>query len=289
MKKEEEVVQQAGSADRRKFLRGAGLTGMGLAGAALIGGKLGDVLPGVKVPNVEAAAINDVDILNFALNLEYLEAEFYTMAVTGKTLEQSGFNLTGKGTYGRTTGGAKINFGGAGSLHSQLGRTANGLMETEQFHVKFLRSALGSYAVAKPAINLDALGKVDTYLKFIVVARAQEQTGESAYAGAAALIQNKAYLTAAAQILAVEAEHVGNLRLFCDAYNVPTAKIDWRDVLPPPSGSNEFTINGNGLAPTRDANAVLAIVYANKNKGTSRGGFYPQGLNGTINVITAQQ
>ncbi len=279
--KKEEVLQQAGSADRRRFLKGAGLTGMGLAGAALIGGKLADVLPGVKVPNVEAAGINDYDILNFALNLEYLEAEFYTMATTGKTLEQSGFDLSGKGTYGPTTGGARINFAGTG----QLGRTANGLAETEQFHVKFLRSALGSYAVAKPAINLNALGLVNTWQKFIVVARAQEQTGESAYAGAAALIQNKTYLTAAAQILAVEAEHVGNLRLFCDIYNVATAKIDAQDVLPPPSGTNMFTINSKGLAPARTPSEVLAIVYANSRKGTSRGGFFPQGLNGAVNTV----
>ncbi len=283
MNKEKEVPQATSAANRRSFLKGAGLTGVGLA--ALVSGRLADVLPGVKIPNVDAAGINDYDILNFALNLEYLDAEFYTVAVTGKTLAQSGFTLSGKGTYGATTGGAKINFGAAGPWHSQLGRTANGLMDDEQRHVKFLRSTLGSYAVAKPAINLDAFGKVDTYLKFIAAARIHEQTGESAYAGAAHLIENKTYLTASAQILADEAEHVGNLRLFCDAYSVPTTKIDIQDVLPPPSGSNMFTINGNGLAPARTASQVLAIVYGKGTKGTSRGGFFPQGVNGAINVV----
>ncbi len=285
MSKEQKVLDGL-IADRRKFLKTAGLTGLGLAGAAMVGGKLGigDGIAGMHSTPVEAASVSDADILNFALNLEYLEAEFYTMATTGKTLEQSGYNLGGKGTYGRTTGGQKITWGGA--LRSQLGRTANSLAQTEQLHVKFLRNALGSAAVAKPAINLDAVADVDTYQTFIVVARALEQTGESAYAGAAQFIQNKQYLTAAAQILAIEAEHTGNLRLFCDAYNLPTTKIDQRDVLPPPSGHyTEFTSYNWGLAPIRTTSEVLAIVYGKSTKGTSRGGFFPQGLNGAINVV----
>ena len=285
VKKKEEVPQTYAAANRRTFLRGAGLTGMGLAGAALVGGRLAGALPGAKTFNVEAAAISDMDLLNFALNIEYLQAEFYTMIVTGKRLEQTGFPLNGKGTYGPTTGGHMINFGSAGQYHSQLGRTANGLMGDEQRHAKFFRSQLGSNAIAKPAINLDALGKVDTYLKFIVGARKFEQTCESFLTGTAALIQSKAILTAAAQILGDEAEHVGNLRLFCDLYNVPTMKIDSKDVLPPPSGNNEFTINGNGLAPTRTISEVLGILYGSNKPGTSRGGFFPQGLNGAINVV----
>ncbi|MGI8772773.1 MAG: ferritin-like domain-containing protein [Acidobacteriaceae bacterium] len=285
MKKEEEVSQATSASDRRNFLKGAGLTGMGLAGAALVGGKLADALPGAKVPNVEAAEITDYDLLNLALNVEYLQAEFYTMVVTGKRLEQIGFPLSGKGTYGPTTGGAQINFGASGPLHGPLGRTANGLMGDEQRHARFFRSQLGSYAIAKPALNLDAMGKIDTYLKFIVMARAFEQTCESFLTGAAALIQSKKILTAAAQILGDEAEHVGNLRLFCDLYNVPTKKIDWKDVLPPPTGTNEFTINANGMAPTRTLSEVLAILYGSNKPGTSRGGFFPQGLNGAINVV----
>jgi hypothetical protein len=50
-----------------------------------------------------------VDILNFALNLEYLEAEFYTVATTGKTIEQSGIAVSGTGNPGPTTGGNTVN------------------------------------------------------------------------------------------------------------------------------------------------------------------------------------
>jgi hypothetical protein len=163
--------------------------------------------------------------------------------------------------------------------------TAQGLMLTEQYHVRFLRSALGSAAVAKPEINLDAIGKVTNYNLFIAASRALEQTGESAYLGAAPAITNKSYLTAAGEILIIEAEHVGNLRLFCDVYGVPTKAIDSHDILPPPSGDHMFTNNSQGLGVARTPSEVLAIVYGSSKTGTTRGGFFPKGLNGTINMV----
>jgi len=70
---------------------------LSLGSAALAG----LVLAGVT-KNAEAAALTDTDIFNFALNLEYLEANFYNLAVYGQTIDQlaTPLNITGTGTQG---------------------------------------------------------------------------------------------------------------------------------------------------------------------------------------------
>ena len=172
--KQEEV--NTPEANRRAFLKGAGMTGLGLAGAAMIGSRFG-----ANVQDVQAAmTIDDADILNFALNLEYLEAEFYAMATYGSTLVQLGV-INSSEESGPTTGGSRVpNFGS-----SPWAYVASSLRVSEIDHVIYLRKALGSAAVKKPAIDLSALGygfsSVTNWLK---LARQFEDVGVSAYLGA---------------------------------------------------------------------------------------------------------
>ncbi|MGH7728901.1 MAG: ferritin-like domain-containing protein [Vulcanimicrobiaceae bacterium] len=231
-----------------------------------------------SVPAVSAQG--DPDVLNFALNLEYLEAEFYSMAVTGKTIEANGQAITGTGTQGATTGGAMVNF-----TDSFTKAVAAEIYQDELDHVQFLRAALGSYAVAKPTINLDGLGTTPgadmLQSTFLVLARAFEDTGVSAYGGAAPLLMSKTILGYAAQILAVEAYHAGNIRLLVAQQNISTKQTDSQDVLPPPSGTQYFTTYPNpvsasptsgGLAVIRTVPQVVSIVTP----------FFPNGINGVI-------
>jgi len=142
-----------------------------------------------------AAPANVVEVLNFALTLEYLEAEFYN------------------------TGTAK------GVIPAVNAAYLAGITRDENNHVTFLKNVigqLGGTAVAKPNIDLsggngsgqgpfkDAFTNYDL---FLTVAQAFEDTGVRAYKGqAGALKGNQVVLTAALSIHAVEARHAAAIR-----------------------------------------------------------------------------
>ena len=147
----------------------------------------------------------------------------------------------------------------------------------EHQHVMLLRSALGSAAIAKPAINLDALNTgFEGFLHFIALARAFEDVGVSAYGGAAPLITSKDILATAARIALTEAQHAGSLRTLAAANKDPyLTPVDSQDILPPPTGEQYFTVNGQALSIVRTSGQVLAIVYHNTTSGASAGGILP--------------
>lgn len=249
--------------DRRKFFKHAGASGLGLAAMSMLGGSL---------EKVHAATITDVDILNFALNLEYLEAEFYLMSTWGTTLQHAGV-LKASEVSGPTTGGEMVDFSSV-----KYAFAASGLRTDEVAHVKLLRKALGSAAVKKPAINLDALGYGFANVKeFLKLGRQFEDVGVSAYLGAAPAITNKTYLLTAGEILATEAQHSGSIRLACIWYGVNSPRVDSLDV--PPSTAKPYCVDVSALSIPRTTSQVLKIVYGG---GTHSGGFYPDGLNGKI-------
>jgi hypothetical protein len=285
--------------DRRLFLRSTGLAGLGVLGASFLG----------SIDASEAMADedpSDASVLNFALNLEYLEAEFYQRAVTGSGLPD---NLTdGVGELGGVTGGRKVKF-----ETKAIQEYVEEIAADELAHVKFLRTALASAAVARPKIDLKdsftaaarAAGLItgsqtfDPYVSennFLLAAYIFEDVGVTAYKGAAPLIENKTFLEAAAGILAVEAYHASNIRtvLFSRGLAAPSIAVsDARDSLDGPDDldqgvakddkANIVPADENGIAFSRNAGQVLNIVYLTPKKATS-GGFFPRGVNGSINT-----
>jgi hypothetical protein len=287
--------------DRRSFLRAAGVAGLGTVGAV--------ALSGANVTTASAAdptdaEISDAAVLNFALNLEYLEAQFYSYAYYGKGLDSD--LLTGKGTQGGVTGGKKVKF-----KTDAIKDYAEEIANDEIAHVTFLRAALGSSAVSQPAIDLkasftaaaraaDLISSKQTFdpfaneNNFLLAAFIFEDVGVTAYKGAAPLINNKTYLEAAAGILAVEAYHAGIVRsaLYRKELWTETRKIsNLRDAVDGTSDddqkvrvnktANIVPTDANGLAYSRTTGDVLNIVYLTPEKVT-QGGFYPAGLNGAI-------
>lgn len=280
--------------NRRNFLTGLGITGAAVAGGALLAGC------GGSSHSVMAAGPSESDVLNFALNLEYLEATFYSYVVTGADIPSA------------STGGGPAPTGAPGATPTfQSQRIADLFAEIyfdEISHVNDLRTALGSSAVPRPQLNLAALGTVST-ANYITFARLFEDVGVTAYAGAATDLTGT-NLQYAAQILAVESFHSGAIRYIAIEEGVPylpTAVIptDMEDVPPLDPGSVSAAQTGPttqgaffatagangvnktlpGLAYTRTTSQVLAIVYANGATGTAQGGFFPAGLNGNIKTV----
>jgi hypothetical protein len=262
-------IQYNRALNRRRFLTGLGATGLA-AGAAIVAG-CGSSGMKSSTPPVMAGTPQPSDVLNFALNLEYLEASFYLYATTGTGLSSTDMG-SGAGTV---TGGAQVtNFSPA------VANIAAQIAADEQTHVELLRTALANAAVAMPNINLGALGTINNQTLFLQVARAFEDTGVSAYIGAAQyLVSSVPDLTYAAQILAVEAYHASNIRFNIIQMGLTSAATDSMDV--PPTTSAYFCEKG-ALAIERTPQEVLNIVYANTSTGVTSGGFYPNGMNGTI-------
>ena len=292
-------------ADRRNFLRNAGLAGLGVLGTSALAGA-GGITASAAPKAAAAAGPSDGAILNFALNLEYLEAEFYLHASYGRGLRNS---LTeGKGTRGGVSGGRAVRF----ESHA-IEQYAREIAEDEAAHVTFLRGALGRAAVARPAIDLKgsftaaarAAGLIsakqtfDPFANennFLLAAFLFEDVGVTAYKGAAPLIDNKTYLEAAAGILAVEAYHAGIVRtsLYAKGLQAAVKKLsNARDSLDGRSdddrgiGSKEkgnlVPADRNSIAYSRTPGAVLNIVYLNP-RSVTRGGFFPAGVNGEVNT-----
>ena len=291
--------------DRRRFMRRAGLAGLGVVAA----GALASAGPGVAAAATtrdqgDAGEISDSAILNFALNLEYLEANFYSFAVHGAPIP--GSLMTGTGTQGGISGGSQVPFKTQG-----IKQLAQEIAGDELAHVTFLRSALGSTAVSQPAIDLvksftaaaQAAGAVPAGTAFDPFANEEyfllgafifEDVGVTAYKGAAPLISSKTYLDAAAGILSVEAYHAGAVRTriydlgLSDLANKISAARgaldDGKDVGVTVNGAeNIVPSDANGLAYGRTPGEVLNIVYLTP-KVTTSGGFFPDGVNGVLNT-----
>jgi hypothetical protein len=262
--------------NRRSFVKNLGL-------AAAAAGVVGST----NLADAQSVTPADTDILNFALNLEYLEAEFYTVATSGLTIDYFEVVITGSGTAGATTGGSIVPFA---SPDSKIRLLALELAADERTHVSLLQgaiTALGGKPIAKPAINLNALGiGFASETSFLTLARVFEEIGVTAYGGAAPLITSKSILGYAARILAAEAEHVGFIRALIGDYGVATAAVDTVDIPPPPSGSQYFSLNSSALSAIRTPGQVLYLAFGGVASATT-GGFFPSGVNGILNTSSA--
>ncbi len=137
----------------------------------------------------------DVAILNYALTLEYLEAAFYETGIK----EVSG-------------------------LSSDEMRLAKEIRDNENEHVDALKATvekLGGKPVAQPTFDFGAA--FDSRSAFLKTANTLEDTGVSAYNGAAPAIESTEVLAAAGGIVQIEARHAALIRLVRGRAPAPVA------------------------------------------------------------------
>lgn len=176
---EERTEAAEHTASRRAVLSGAGLVAAGI------------IVGGVGAPAIGSGSrLGDAEILNFALEMEELQAALYEQALLHA-------GLTGElAQYARVVGGH------------------------EREHVAFLRQTLGSRAEPAPAFDFgDAVTDPN---RFAVAARVLEDLGVAALDGQAGNL-TKPSLAAVATIVSVEARHAAWIRDLLGEPPAPTA------------------------------------------------------------------
>lgn len=312
---ETQILDEVIASSRRKLMTAGGLA---MAGA---------FLGASQKAEAQTATLTDADYLNFALNLEYLEAQFYTLAYAGMTIDQAGIGI---GAGASATGGGTVTVKPTGVASCKVPFTlpnvasyAQEIAGEEQKHVTFLRGALGSSAVAMPNIDLynsfnaaaaaagigPAFDPFASDVNFLLGSYIFEDVGVTAYHGAAGQLTSTANLIPAVGIHAVEAYHAGlirttlwgldqqtpaagiaaiatkisNLRATLDGtgnddvgLGIQTVALEGGSFM----ASTIVNADSNSIGFARTAQQVLNIVYASPS-GT-KGGFFPNGLNGTV-------
>jgi rubrerythrin len=164
----QEAIDRVWGGSRADLLRGAAVGGAALLGALALPAR------------AEAATANDVDILNYALTLEYLQSSFYTETER------------------------------VGALSGKAARATRVVGAVERAHVRALRQVLGKAAVKRPFFNFQ--GTTEGQQKFLKTAVAFEDLAVAAYKGQAPLLDSKELLAAAVAIHSVEARHAAWMR-----------------------------------------------------------------------------
>ena len=166
----------------RGMSRSAFLVRSALAAGAVYG--VGAVSPYVAGSLAQGGG-GDVEILNFALTLEYLEAAFYAQAL--------------KDTPG---------------LSGDIKKLATEIRDNEDEHVDALKAAIkgaGGKPVKSPGVDFG--GAFASEKSFLKLAQTFEDVGVSAYNGAGPSIESVEVLGAAGSIVQIEARHAGLIRL----------------------------------------------------------------------------
>ena len=284
---------------------GAAAGALGIAAAGLLGSR-----------PANASAATDAAIFNFALNFEYLGAEYYLRALTGQSIGTvAGVSLTGAGTQGTVSApSATVPF-----QTQALAYYCERLALDEIGHVIFFRQALtamGVQPIAEPTIDFvnafaalavaaglaqpggPPFNPYANEVSFLLGAYVLEDVCVTALAGAASLLTvGSNNVSFAASLLGAEGAQAGAIRGYLAeigagpataAISLLRATLGGTFDNGTNANSNPFNftnVDDNALVANRTTSQVLSIAYSNNAPGTNRGGFFPSGVNGSINTV----
>lgn len=187
-----------------------------LGGTAFVAG--GALLRPAAAGAVSETFSSDVEVLNYALTLEHLEYAFYRDGLA--RFDQGDFTS------------AKFIRGFGGRIISRVYSNFVAIRAHEETHVDTLTDVISSLG-GTPVQECNAYDfGYSNVNEFVAVAQLLENTGVSAYTGAAHELENDDLLTAAATIATVEARHASYLNLingdspFPDAFDDPKAPAE---------------------------------------------------------------
>jgi Ferritin-like domain len=284
---------------RRQVLKGLGLSALGLV-------SLNSLTPRAKAANTGPLSTSEINIVQFLLNLEYLEAQYFTFASTGANIQSQGVAVTGLGTFGGVMikGGPQVPF-----ADGNLAEYAAEIAGNERAHVEYLRSVLGSLVVAQPALDLELafdtmaveagiITAGETFdpfaddTSFKIGAMYFEDVVVTAYREMIPLVSDSVLKSALAGLLGAEGYHAAIIRtkIFEEGATAQTEAADISNLRDRLDGDGDddqgVVLNGNanivpvnsvGMTFTRTTRQVLNIFYLKANAVT--GGFFPNGIN----------
>ncbi|ONF95516.1 ferritin-like domain-containing protein [Sphingomonas jeddahensis] len=311
-------------AERRRFLQLAGGASVAAGGLALLsacggGGDDDDDSSPTPSPSPSPTPTStgnaDRQVLNFALQLEYLQAQYFAYATTGAGIDAA--LLTGTGTAGTVTGGAAVPF-----ADPFIAAFAREIAADARARVAFLRDLIKTEAVAQPAINLSGaadgaftaaartagvVGGGELFnpfandRNFLLGAFLLQDLIVTAYKPLVSLANAAATRNGFIGITTAQSYHAGTIRtaLYANAdWRADAGKFsNYRDTLngggdvdqgvaSTDGAANITPADSNGIAYSRASGSVLNILYQNK-AAVSAGGFFPAGFNGDLKTSNA--
>jgi hypothetical protein len=305
---------------RRRFLAYAGGAIAASGGLSLLGacGKDGTSnatpTPTPTPTATQAAGTRDFDYFNFALNFEFLLAQYFNYAAFGAV---SSASQGGVGVAGAVTGGAQVSF-----TDPLVASYARELAADQAKLIALIQSLILNQFVAMPALNIDGSSATGAFAlaaqaagiansdgtfnpyasdtNFLLGAFLLTDVVVTAYKGLSPLFTSTTYLDQAAGMLGTKAYHAGLIRsvlyrkgiesmpsLLTSALALSNARDGLDGTSDDDQGVGDATTanitptDQNGLAFSRSTGQVLNIAYLTRTQAT-KGGFFPSGVNGQI-------